>query len=60
MDILDAGHWEDQVFVFDEPVDMGTGKLMRRVDVSGAELGPDITPEDVIHALLNRTEDVPE
>lgn len=53
----DAGHWEGQTFVFDEPlkimVDDGDEITLRRIDTSSMELEDGISVEDVISALLN-------
>ncbi len=52
-DPADYGSWEGDVFVFNEPVDIGGGHQMQRLDTSQMVVEEGITREDVIHALLN-------
>lgn len=44
------------MFHFDPPIIQPDGKVMRVIDLAGAELGEGITGEDVIHVLLNPME----
>lgn len=54
MGIEDKGHWETPTkFVLDEPLQMVGGREMRVIDLGGLlSTSPEITPEDVIEALL--------
>lgn len=54
--LADHGHWEGNLFHFDPPIILPDGKVMRVIDLAGAELGEGITGEDVIHVLLNPME----
>lgn len=53
----DYGHWEGTAFVFDNEITMidesGARHPMRGIEFDGMELQDDITPWDVVHALLN-------
>lgn len=53
----DHGRWEGSTFVFDPPILVPTegGDLatIRMIDVAHMVLPPDVTPDDVISALLN-------
>ncbi len=48
----DVGYWEDEEFVFFQPYNLG-GKTVTRLQTQGMKLGPGITRDDVIHALIN-------
>lgn len=60
----DHGHFDGDVFVLNEPVEMPctcddtcqTRHTLRRIDVSHMVLPDDITRDDVIHAILNPVE----
>lgn len=53
MNILEHGHWDGSVFVFEPPLEMAPGKILRHLDTSGIELGGDLTVEMVIEGLLD-------
>lgn len=47
------GHWEGDVFIFDEPRDV-FGKTMKTLDFSTfVTEDPSITREDALHAVIN-------
>lgn len=52
-DPKDWGHWEGDVFVFNEPVEFGPGQVVTRLDTSQMVVEDGVTRDDVIHALLN-------
>lgn len=54
----DYGHWDGDVFVFDSEVpiimsDTKRPRIVKRLDFSEVKLPPDVTRDDVVHAMLN-------
>lgn len=52
----DKGHWEDKVFVFDEPIEIlvdGQPHIIKRLDTTFMTLEEGTTFEDVLQALCN-------
>lgn len=54
----DYGHWDGDVFVCHEPVeifmsDSRTPKQVRKLDLTGIRLPRNVTRDDVVHAMLN-------
>ncbi len=48
----DVGYWDGDDFVFFQPRMVGD-RVMTRLKTGGMQMGPGITREDVIHALIN-------
>ncbi len=50
--VSDYGRFVGFVFVFDRPVRARDGRMIKRLDLTGACLDGDISPQEVIRSLL--------
>lgn len=53
----DVGRWEGDTFIFNEPFDLGEGRVAKRISIGPNALGPGITRDDAIHAFINGVQD---